>query len=535
MNKENISKVYLLSVPLDSTYKNTLYFGSKSSQQSYFEGTIQKSYTGFTYLRKDNLIYVPDHIDNIYNVNYVMYQNTYYKDKWFYAFIKDMKYESDDCTIIEIETDVIQTWLFDYQVKQSFVEREHISNDKLGDYTYPEGLETGEYIVNNKIVDDKGNRVMIGIAITDYDNDKLDVKGALYGGLYSGMAYRCYDVDNEGIGVSNLNKRLNSYDDSAKADAINSMFMFPRWLYTSHYDVVGDIVAEGTIPAHTTPKGYSIEIDKQTKINGYTPRNKKLLTYPYNYLYASNNAGASAIYHYEQFNSDKCKFDVKGVVSPGCSIRMNPLNYKGVSTNNDEGINGGKYPICCWNSDAYTNWLTQNGVNIGLNLLSGAGQIVAGAGLGLATGGLGLAIGGGSIAGGISTITGTLSQVHQQSMIPDQVKGNTNCGDVITGSNQNCFMFYQMSIKKEYAEIIDNYFDMFGYKVNRVKVPNSNHMSRYWYTKTIDANIDGSIPTNDLNKIKNCYDSGITFWRSASNMFVYPSSNEDGTINNSNR
>ena len=103
MNKENISKVYLLSTPLDSNYKNTLYFASKESQQTYFQSVIKKSYTGFTYLRKDNLIYVPDHIDNIYDANYVMYQNTYYKDKWFYAFIKDMKYESDECTIIEIE------------------------------------------------------------------------------------------------------------------------------------------------------------------------------------------------------------------------------------------------------------------------------------------------------------------------------------------------------------------------------------------------------------------------------------------------
>ena len=384
MNSNNITEVHLLSVPLENDCKNTLYFTSKSNQQSYFASKVKKSYTDFTYQRKDNVIYVPDHYDHIYNCNYVMYQNKKYNNKWFYAFIKDMKYENDECTTIEIEMDVIQTWLFDYEIKPSFVEREHVSSDTEGLHTVPEGLETGEYVVNKKVVDDKGNRLMIGIAITDYANKKLDVKGAIYGGLYSGMAYRCFDVDSEGKGVEELNETLNSYDDDAKADAINSMFMFPRWLYTSHYDDISDttIVAAGTVPPHTTPKGYTLSVDKQTKLNGYTPRNKKLLTYPYNYLYASNNAGSSAIYQYELFSDSQCKFEVKGAICPGCSIRMNPRNYKGESLNNDEGINAGKYPICCWNSDAYTNWLTQNGVNVGLSLLSGAGQILLGAGLG---------------------------------------------------------------------------------------------------------------------------------------------------------
>lgn len=514
MTESNITKVYLLSVPLENDCKNTLYFTDKSSQQSYFASKVKADATDFTYQRKDNIIWYPAHYDDIYNCNYVMYQNTKYNNKWFYAFIKDMKYENNECTMIEIETDVIQTWLFDYTIKPSFVEREHVTDDEEGLHTVPEGLETGEYVVNKKTVDENGKQLMIGIAISDYDNNKMDVKGALYGGVYSGMAYRCYDVDSDGKGVTELNERINSYDDEAKADAINSMFMFPRWLYTSHYPDITDttIVAEGTIPAHTTPKGYTLSVNKQTSLNGYSPRNKKLLTYPYNYLYASNNAGSSAIYQYELFSDSQCNFEVKGVVCPGCSIRMNPRNYKGESLNNDEGINAGKYPICCWNSDTYTNWLTQNAVNIGISTVSGVAQMVFGGAFG--------------VAGGISTIANTLAQVHQASMVPDQVKGNTNCGDVITGSSQNCFMFYQMSIKKEWAERLDKYFDMFGYKVNMVKTPNKAHRGRWWYTKTIDINIDGSIPGNDMQKIKDCYNNGITFWRNASEINNYDLSND---------
>ena len=67
---------------------------------------------------------------------------------------------------------------------------------------------------------------------------------------------------------------------------------------------------------------------------------------------------------------------------------------------------------------------------------------------------------------------------------------------------------------------------MFGYKVNRVKIPSILHRKNYWYTKTIDVNIDGAVPTNDLNKIKECYNKGITFWSNPANIGNYDVSNE---------
>ncbi len=90
---------------------------------------------------------------------------------------------------------------------------------------------------------------------------------------------------------------------------------------------------------------------------------------------------------------------------------------------------------------------------------------------------------------------------------------------------ENTFHLYAMSVKAEFAAIIDDYFDMFGYKVNKVKVPNKAHRSRWWYTKTIDANIDGNLPNNDMDKIKDCYNRGITFWRNADEIENYSLSN----------
>ena len=49
---------------------------------------------------------------------------------------------------VEIETDVWQSWMFDITFKNSFIEREHVNDDTFGLHTVPEGLDTGEYIIN---------------------------------------------------------------------------------------------------------------------------------------------------------------------------------------------------------------------------------------------------------------------------------------------------------------------------------------------------------------------------------------------------
>ena len=171
--------------------------------------------------------------------------------------------------------------------------------------------------------------------------------------------------------------------------------------------------------------------------------------------------------------------------------------------------------------------MTQNSVNIGLDLVTGLGTTIAGIATTVGTAGAGSAIGVGMIASGVGMIAKELAQVHQMSFTPPQAKGNLNAGDVITASATNTFFFYGMSIKDEYLKIIDKYFDMFGYKCHLVKQPNSNHRSRYWYTKTIDVNIKSStVPLDDLNKIKECYNNGVTFWKDRTNFKNYTNSND---------
>ena len=124
----------LIKNPLTLDNKNQLTFSNKTAQENYFKSLPHTEITEISYQRRNSVIYFPDHIDNLLNYNYCMYQNSNYSNKWFYAFITDMKYVNDYNTEISIVTDVFQTWQFDLNFKNSFVEREmiNVSDDIIG-------------------------------------------------------------------------------------------------------------------------------------------------------------------------------------------------------------------------------------------------------------------------------------------------------------------------------------------------------------------------------------------------------------------
>ena len=141
--------IFLLKVPLTLDNKNQITFANKQAQFDYFNSLPKLEMDNATYVRKDNRIYFDGKFDDLINFNYVMYQNESYSNKWFYAFITNMRYENNQTTSIEIATDVFQTWQFDITFKESFVEREMlaVSEDVPGANLLPESLETGEYKV----------------------------------------------------------------------------------------------------------------------------------------------------------------------------------------------------------------------------------------------------------------------------------------------------------------------------------------------------------------------------------------------------
>ena len=526
------TNIRLIKSPIELDNKNQLTFASKQAQETYFKSLPYIEANDYTYQRKDGFIRYEAPYDTLLEYNYCMYQNEAYDNKWFYAFITDLKMLNNDVTGVSIKTDVWQTWMFDLEFKNSFIEREHVNDDTFGLNLVPENVELGEYTCNEHILDNHFDDVnvdfkyVVSLAV-DYWNPNVDkyrpATPKKYNGIVSGANY--YSFDNE----TAIKNTLADLEDRGQIDTVNGLFLAPSSLLTASqtYNGVNEIASS------TTPVTYNTTINKQTTLDTYVPKNNKLKVYPYNYLLVSNNSGSSCIYRYEEFSTTNCQFTVEECLTPGCSIRMVPLNYKNMSRFDDYGLNLGKFPICSYNVDMYTNWLTQNSINIqGLGKVTGDDLNLVSSALGSTIGALGGMVSSNYMSSatylfnGFAGISNALIQKKQHELIPPESRGNLNAGDVVTSSGKNTFHFYKMSIKKHFATLIDDYFTMYGYQVNALKTPNITGR-RYWnFVKTIGVNIIAHIPQNDLQEIKALFDNGITFWHDPSKFLDYSQTND---------
>ena len=530
------SDVYLLQVPLEINDINQLTFTDATAQYNYFHSLPHLSVHDFTYQRKDNTIRYGANYDSLISYNYVMYRNDAYSNKWFYAFIDGMEYLNDNVTAISIKTDVWQTWQFDLTYKRTFVEREHVSNDTIGKNTVPEDLELGEYVRSNNVgtpTIGASGTMWYAVGVSKIVGTLSSTPASTINGLPNGLFYIFTDSS------TTLHHIAEMYDDAGQSDNIYTMFVFPKsllmkdnngtisWQYSSatwQYSGGTYMTLDVYVPTSNSDVGTlvsSANVSIPTTLDmSYVPKNNKLFTYPYCFFNISNNAGQTVTYHYEDFNGTP-NFKLEGVLSIGCSTKLYPTNYKNMNLSDDQpfdyGLTGAKYPAISWNSDSYTNWCTQNAVNIGVSavtgLLSAGVQASYGNYIGAST----------SL---LANIGSTVNEVYKATFIPNQVKGNTNVGDYNYSKHHNGFTVFKLSIKTEYAQIIDDFFSMFGYKVNRVKVPNITGRRNWNYVKTIGCYIEADIPQEDLAEIKNMFDKGITLWHHASTFADYSQAND---------
>lgn len=534
--------VYLLKCPLELDNANQINFANTTAQYNYFASLPKIEADNFTYQRKDSIIRFPSHIDNLIEYNYVMYRNENYTNKWFYAYITDMQYINDNMTAITIKTDVWQTWCFNLVFKRSFVEREHVANDTIGLHTVDEGLSTGEPILNSiynyYIAYPNVDSQRIVAQVTELPG--IDAPSGFTDRIYNGISQGCYLLMIPGYG--DLQKFCKWYDSNTKKDAIVAMFMVPLAMLTG-YDLEtagsgSDTFTVGFLPSSYTQYEFTIpNISYSATLNGYTPVNKKLYTFPYSYLNVTNNAGSSAIYRYEDFtNPTLTNWKCSGVLSQGCQIKLYPdKNYKGDKTsepgdrpNYNYGISAGKLPVISWQSDYYLNWQAQNGANnafnAGVGVLNGAMNLVGGMADSTSATGASVA----AVKGGLQIASSIQQAIHEDrvaSLVPEQAMGNTNAGDINYTLGRTGFTFERMSIRAEYARIIDSYLSAFGYKVNEFKQPQYTSRANWNFIRTQNIAIEASIPQNDLQEIKDIFNAGVTMWHNPATFLDYSQSN----------
>jgi hypothetical protein len=248
-------------------------------------------------------------------------------------------------------------------------------------------------------------------------------------------------------------------------------------------------------------------------IDGYTPKNKKLYTYPYNFYHVDNANGQELSLRYEFFDNMVVYLTVDTTLTQPVQMVLRPYRYKGTQRSDDlvtlntESITLTNFPMCSWNNDSFQTWISQNAVPMATNAAVSLGTAVA-------TGGL-------TAVGAVGTITGMLMQGYQASIAADVSRGSFSNGGANTANGKQQFYGGRCSITGRMARTIDSYFDMFGYAVKYIKVPNISSRPHWNYTKTVGCIIKGSVPSGDANKICSIYDKGVTFWKSGDEIGMY--------------
>lgn len=558
----------LKNVPLDDTYTDTRWFSNKGQQTSFFTGKAKYSFTDMTYQRVNNGIAhprvaltcrVPRIADDLYDCNYMMFQNSNYGSRWFYAFIKQVNYINPNNTELVYEIDYLQTFMFDFEIKASFVEREHASaaEDKpyknlilepVGVSDWCEDIsQSGEWTVANQTGSRK-NVLCISVMPSDVISGIITGIGQQVNGIYTGGA-------------------IWTTSDVAAANAIllaigaagYSSSVMDAWMLPCEPDKGAQQATHKTVTTSIAPNNTSFS----TRTGSYTIRNKKLLNSQFTYIKAYSISGGEMLYKPELLTEQargSFSGDCYSTTSSGFCMYFVPSYNAGYGDykNAEYGLTFSQSVHCQW---ASCGWLN-DGMKAANQIIK---QVVDSAAMGVAVGGAsGASMGEMSALESTSSSTALsttstqvgrnmssyynkldfLSDMANQAarnglqgdsnegfksyrkigsgdiaemagmFSPKQPTGHGGTGgDTLTyGCQWGGFTFKRMCATSDEMERLDTFFDMFGYQVNKVKVPNLDTREAWNYVKLSKPCIYGSVPVEGMAIIKSAFARGIRLW-----------------------
>lgn len=568
----NSDVILCKGVPLDKDYNHTLYNTNAEAQWSTIQYYREYTLPAQSYQRYSrNQIRVDKKADDLYDCNYMMFRNTSYGNKWFYAFITEILYINDNCTQLTYEIDEMQTWYFDYEMGQCFVEREHTETDDYDEHLVPEELETGELIPQDTwefTYPDSINpqSPMYELVVFYVPNNTK--------GYITGMSYEQGDYVFT-ISPCKIPGEQNSYN---TGNILNGIYMGCKYWSVGMFlgqdinetkaeidalinkiigsDVQGTIVNIVQVPwqlwfdwtaSGGTPTIRDSNHTMQTAFyntkhtSSYTPKNKKMYTHPYRSIMASNNVGQSNNYKWEYFSATnqgnkQATFKIMGVPVMSPEIMCYPYNYRGITNDYETGIVLNDFPTPPWSEDSFAKWWAQNKEAYIMSLVSTAVVSIASIIAGAATANP-VAVAGGVLSLG-SKVSSSIGSLASTTNAPDQMSGQVNASSLRTIQNRIGYKFYDMGVEKDKAEVIDNFFSMFGYAIKKIKLPNvrnqNAHLRPHWnYIKTNGCILHGKqgqtaggLPADAEANIAKIYDKGITFWSRLDEIGNYSLNNE---------
>ena len=563
----------LKRAPVDKSNYNTILFSSAAEQYNTFSAYAVKNFSVLTYQRHDaGVINVQAQMSEIYDCNYLMFRNSSFENKWFYAFIDDVEYVNNLTARIYYTIDVMQTWMFDLTLGDSFVVREHSETDNPGDNLVDEKIPVGEYEYGVPHLFSSGDITLSNMCVVllvrnniwdqmlQYIPDLVpEVKtSGMYSGVYQGCMFVTVPVTDANMEkLYNLAKNVDFFT----SGGIVTVFMCPTMF------VPISNKNSQSVAGKYSNRRYFMDVENPNSLVGYTPRNKKLLTYPYNCLNVTVGGTKTQDYAYEYFDKGYSKsLTLETCFSANPSLMVFPTRYLGTAQYLQGAVCHDNYPVCAWSFDGFAEWMNNEFFKtfasvavLGATASAGvpyAPNFGSSTNTGNASNALALPP---STALAPIFATGTESPLSVPSaraqtrhrpaeanisdIIPDlaalailtckpspRINGGARGGVLFGNAGGNEVYVWQKSILPYEAKIIDSYFDRYGYATNTIKSINIKSRKGWNYIRTSEAKIIGTAPAKIEEEFRRIHDRGITYWHNPARFMDYSQDNSAVTV-----
>jgi hypothetical protein len=496
------------NVSAQRSYDNVRWFTSLSNQESYFSSLTKRTINNCTPIKNENMFYCDGNVEDYRDYSYgrLWFSENGQSKKKVYFFIDSVHYLNDDVFRLDYTIDAFQTYMTDINIGQTMVEREHVTDDTIGNYTLEEPVSIGDLKVQSQstaLSYTNDDFYYIINSTVDLNStgapDSFDNAGCgVYGGLLYGSKWYAYkNKDTIGQIIKDVNN-------AGKIDGILNIFMLPN-LYIQVDNETNEVLDSESLTITNTSMDYPSSLD------GYTPKNKKLLTYPYVQVLMTNNVNTYKTLRPERFQNRAIGFASILQPSSGYPALITPYHYNGVDYNYEYSVTLQPFPQVTFINNPYETWLNQNSSQIISGQINNAiGGIATGALIGAGISGIGAGVG--AVVGGVTGAISSFAQMNDKSNLPNSSTGNVGSNNILAMNKNNYFNTQILTIKSDVAKSIDDFFTRYGYKVMRYKTPNINTRSDFNYVKTVDCDFTGDIPHDYMVQINNAFNRGITLW-----------------------
>ena len=525
-------------VPLDSRLKYTYRPSSKNEQFEAFNAYSVYTLNSQSYIRhSNNSIRVAIAPDSLLTCNYMMFRNTSFGNKIFYAFITDVEYVNNETSLITYSIDNIQTYFFDVSFNASYIEREHSITDNIGDSITPEPVITsGQEVISHYNGFDEISKGCYTVVVTSHDIEN-PVKEEYYfstgsmtgsAGIIVAGQTNVFNITDSASALA-VWHMVDNYIQKVGESGILAIYTIPRIAYTGTFPDGNGILKKG---ADIKVEAYQSVENPKPKVtdtlDGYLPKNNKLYTYPFCFLRCQNNLGTQKDFRYEFFSSDNATFRItSSSVSPDQTVYCTPESYRGYVVDWENSLSYDNFPASSFAIGEYSNYVGNNSNRI---VAGQAGRIVDAI---FSTAG---ALTTGNALSGISGLASNFMQGVQEQALFSDLKGQTSVlGSLASGwlnilYDQILFKAYRVEVNASVAKQYDDFFTMYGYTVNALKVPQfaqSQRRKAYNYCKTKNACVRSlgatslGVPDTAIKDIQSALDGGLCLWETLANVGNY--------------